>query len=93
MTLNELGTTHIVPVYFLAGYEYYGRSRTMDLIPHPDLGATFFDDSVPPQADEITDLGRFGFNMDGYAPCAQDPVPVPVQDESWGSVKVLFQDQ
>ncbi|MEZ4648199.1 MAG: hypothetical protein R3E97_05320 [Candidatus Eisenbacteria bacterium] len=89
VTLAEVGTSAMIPVYALMAYTEYGNPVELELIPHPTEGGVFRDDSVPPLVDEIVDYGRFGFaGAPGYAPCPTDPVPV--EDGSWGSLKKRF---
>ena len=90
VTLAEVGTTELVPVYAFAAYNKYDLPVELSLIPHPTEGAVFRDDSTPPVVDEIADLGRFGFGGEpGYLPCPE--APVPVERMSWGATKGEFQ--
>ena len=54
--------------YWFAGYNYYGNPATFALIPHPEQGGYFVDDSKPGQMDPIADYGSLGFGMPGYVP-------------------------
>ncbi len=77
LTWDTVQTEHLLSVYAFAGYEYYGRSTSFDLIPHPTQGGNFVDDSILGGGiiDPVVDYGRLGFNDDpGYLPC---PTPDP----------------
>ncbi len=84
--------TFLVPVYWFAGYVDGGQATTLDLIPHPDLGAFFGDDSIPAILDPILDLGSLGFKMDGRAPCptATETGACCLSD---GSCQVLLEEE
>lgn len=67
-------TDRLVPVYWFAGYEYYGDPGLFRLTPHPSLGGQFTDDSAQPEVDEIAGYGSLGFNWDGTLPCPGGPI-------------------
>ncbi|MFN8549649.1 MAG: hypothetical protein U0527_17185 [Candidatus Eisenbacteria bacterium] len=61
--------TLLTEVYWFAAYAYGGAATALFLAPPPALGAYFTDDSLPVVMDPIAELGHFGFNQSGYAPC------------------------
>ena len=67
-------TAHLTELYWFVTYVEPGRPEEVRVIPHPTQGATFGDDSVPAILDPVADLGRFGFNRDGYLPCPELPL-------------------
>lgn len=64
-------TGRMVPVYWFAGYEYYGDPGLFRVTPHASLGGQFIDDSPEPVVDDITGYGQLGFNWDGSLPCPE----------------------
>ncbi len=62
-------TTSVTEVYWFVSYVDSGLSGTMNLIPHPQRGAYFADDSIPAILDPISALGAMGFGVAGFAPC------------------------
>ncbi len=73
VTLSEPETDRFILTSWIVAYEYYGVPSALSLVPHPGLGATFYDDSVPPVEDSIVALGSFGFSgTDGYVPCPDE---------------------
>ncbi len=72
VTWNAPRTERVTEVYWFAAYASNGSVDAMTLIPHPIQGALFADDSVPAMLDDITALGRLGFNQDGDLPCPPD---------------------
>ncbi len=68
---DDAQTSLMTEVYWFAGYNYYGNPATFALIPHPEQGGYFIDDSKPGQMDPIADYGSLGFGQPGYVPsCA-----------------------
>ncbi len=68
---NSAQTGLMTECYWFAGYNYYGNPATFALIPHPEQGGYFIDDSKPGQMDPIADYGSLGFGQPGYVPsCA-----------------------
>ncbi len=65
---NTAQTGLMTEVYWFAGYNYYGNPATFALIPHPEQGGYFVDDSKPGVMDPIADYGSLGFGMAGYVP-------------------------
>ncbi len=63
--------TTMVEVYWFLAIGYDGA--VISLIPHPELGGTFTDDSNPPVVDPIHDYGSLGFATDGYLPVPVAP--------------------
>ncbi len=74
LTWNSARTTLLTEVYWFAAYAYEGRIDELALAAHPTQGAYFADDSVPAILDEVSFLGRFGFNRNGALDC---PAPLP----------------
>lgn len=60
-------TGRIVDVYWFAGYSYDGNPAFLDLVPHPDYGATFNDGAS--NSDPVAALGTFGFFAPGRSVC------------------------
>jgi len=76
LTWSVPQTDTLVPIYAIAGYEYYGNDTQFCLTPHPNGGGVFADDSVPAILDEIADYSCMGFGTDpGYLAC---PRPLEV---------------
>jgi len=71
VTWNAAQTGQINDVYWIAAYNYYGNPNQLGLIPHPSQGASFADDSIPPEIDPIAGLGAFGFDTEGDLPCTE----------------------
>lgn len=69
LTFDSPKTGLLTPLYWFAGYNYYGVPATFEPTTHPTQGAYFADDSVPTQLDQIVDFGELGFLRDGYLPC------------------------
>lgn len=77
VTFISARTTVLVECYWFAAYNYYGslQSGSLWLIPHPSLGGSFADDSVPSIVDGISAYGSLGFDEPGYTPCPQVSLP------------------
>ncbi|MEZ4650034.1 MAG: hypothetical protein R3E97_14845 [Candidatus Eisenbacteria bacterium] len=56
-------------VYWFAAYVDPGEAGLLELIPNPDHGAYFADDSVPSVQDPTAGLGAMGFHLAGFTPC------------------------
>ncbi len=61
-------TGPMTEVYGFAGYNYYSKPASFALIPHPEQGGYFIDDSRPGRMDPIADYGAFRFGVPGYVP-------------------------
>ncbi len=70
---NDGQSGSAVEAVWLAPYSYSGGSSLLSLVPHPEHGAFFQDDSVPSVAVPIFDLGSLGFSTDGQVPCPASP--------------------
>jgi len=73
VTWFTVQTDYLVAIYWFAAYTY-GAPGALELIPHPQGGGWFGDDSVPAVLDQIAAYGTLGFDMPGEAPC---PPPQP----------------
>jgi hypothetical protein len=62
-------TSRLQEVYWFAAYSYEAAERVFRLVPHPQEGASFWDDQVPPHRDTAVCLGALGFNTAGSACC------------------------
>ncbi len=93
LTWGSPHTTESVEVYWLAGYNYYGNSNSIDLIPHPTQGANFADDDIPSNLDPILALGSFGFSGNpGNLPCVVVEDPGACCDECGECFLVLLEE-
>ncbi|MCC7143665.1 MAG: hypothetical protein IT349_16315 [Candidatus Eisenbacteria bacterium] len=69
ITWDTARTDQVLQVYGFYGYSYYAEPAQFCLIPNPDQGGYFGDDSIPSILDPIADYGCLGFGTPGYAPC------------------------
>ncbi len=75
VTWSTARTETFIPVYWFNGYEDSLEPIRVNLIPHPDQGAVFADDSIPSELDPIAALGSLGFRLDGNTPCSSSDAP------------------
>ncbi len=66
---NEPQTAALTEVFWFAAYNADRSPSVFQLIEHPEEGAWFFDDSVPPVADGVSCLGALGFDSNGERCC------------------------
>jgi hypothetical protein len=77
---SEARTEQLVQVYCFAGTGY--GCTHFKVVPHPEYGGWFYDDTVPPLGDPIEGYEALGFG------CA-----TRADIHSWGSIKATYRDE
>ncbi len=67
LTWNEPEKDRVFEIYWFGGYGYAGA--TFSVIPHPQQGGYFGDNSIPSELDRIDGYGSLGFGVSGENPC------------------------
>jgi hypothetical protein len=70
VTWQTAQTSHLVPVYWFAGYQVSTTPAAFELRGHPSQEGKFGDNTVPAVLDPIAGYGRLGFGSAGFNPCA-----------------------
>lgn len=70
----EMHTERVVPIYAFVGYGSPGQVFSLKSHPDPKWGATFGDDSVPPNLDPVAGFGSIGFGICGERACPEPTI-------------------